>query len=113
MSEAASAFPVFLEDTDMTTLYLIRHGEAEGNIYRRAQGQHEGRISAKGLRQVDALAERFRDVHVDALYSSDLKRTIRTAKAITMYHDAPLPGHSAGKRCGTICGSTTRTLPPA
>ena len=74
----------------MTTLYLIRHGEAEGNIYRRAQGQHEGRISAKGLRQVDALAERFRDESVDALYSSDLKRTIRTAKAITMYHDVPL-----------------------
>ena len=74
----------------MTQIYLIRHGEAEGNIYRRCQGQHEGRISAKGLRQVDALAERLRDVHFDALYSSDLKRTIRTAKAVTMYHDIPL-----------------------
>lgn len=74
----------------MTRIYLIRHGEAEGNIYRRAQGQFEGRISQKGLRQIDALAERFRDIPVDALYSSDLKRTMRTAKAITMYHPVPL-----------------------
>ena len=74
----------------MTRIYLIRHGEAEGNIYRRAQGQYEGRITAKGLRQIDALAERFRDEPIDALYSSDLKRTLCTAGAITRYHDLPL-----------------------
>ncbi len=74
----------------MTQIYLIRHGEAEGNIYRRAQGQYDGAISAKGLRQIDALAERFRDVPVDALYSSDLARTRATAGAITKYHALPL-----------------------
>ena len=74
----------------MTRIYLIRHGEAEGNIYRRCQGQYEGRISAKGLRQIDALAERLKDIHFDALYSSDLKRTLRTAEAVTKYHDLPL-----------------------
>ena len=70
----------------MTRLYLIRHGEAEGNIYRRAQGQCDGCISAKGLRQIDALAERFRTERIDALYSSDLARTRCTAGAITKYH---------------------------
>ena len=70
----------------MTRVYLIRHGEAEGNIYRRAQGQYDGEISAKGLRQIDALAERFRTEKLDALYSSDLRRTLCTAGAITKYH---------------------------
>ena len=74
----------------MTRVYLIRHGEAEGNIYRRAQGSYDGAISAKGLRQIDALAERFRDEPVDALYSSDRSRTIATAGAITKYHDIPI-----------------------
>ena len=74
----------------MTRVYLIRHGEAEGNIYRRAQGHYESELTAKGLRQVAALAERFRDEHIDALYSSDLKRTQLTAGAITKYHDLPL-----------------------
>ena len=70
----------------MTKVYLIRHGEAEGNIYRRAQGQYDGAISAKGLRQIAALAERFRDEHIDALYTSYLRRTVATAGAITKYH---------------------------
>ena len=74
----------------MTRIFLIRHGEAEGNIYRRAQGQYDGRISAKGLRQIDALAERFRNVPVDALYSSDLQRTRCTAEAITRFHPLEL-----------------------
>lgn len=74
----------------MTNIYLIRHGEAEGNIFRRAHGWHDGRLTAKGQRQTDALAERFRDIHVDALYSSDLSRAVDTAAAITKYHDVPL-----------------------
>ncbi|MCM1149955.1 MAG: histidine phosphatase family protein, partial [Butyricicoccus sp.] len=41
----------------MTKIYLIRHAEAEGNIYRRAHGWYDGRVSAKGRRQIDALAE--------------------------------------------------------
>ena len=70
----------------MTRVYLIRHAEAEGNIYRRAQGQYDGAVSAKGLRQIGALAERFRTEPVDALYASDLARTRATAGAITKYH---------------------------
>jgi len=74
----------------MTKIYLIRHAEAEGNLYRRAQGHYDARITAKGHRQIAALAERFRDVHLDALYSSDLLRTRTTAGAITKYHELPM-----------------------
>ena len=74
----------------MTRVYLIRHAEAEGNIYRRAQGSTDGAVSAKGERQIAALAERFRGETVDALYSSDLRRTIATAGAITKYHAIPV-----------------------
>ena len=74
----------------MTRVYLIRHAEAEGNIYRRAQGWYDGAVSAKGARQIAALAERFRDEHIDALYASDLARTVATAGAITKYHDLPV-----------------------
>lgn len=74
----------------MTYIYLIRHGEAEGNIYRRAQGQYQSHLTAKGLRQLDALAERFADIHLDALYSSDLYRAMETAGAITRHHDLEL-----------------------
>ena len=71
----------------MTTIYLIRHAQAEGNLYRIAQGHFDSYITALGYRQIDALAERFRKVHIDALYSSDLRRTRTTATAITRYHE--------------------------
>ncbi len=74
----------------MTRIYLIRHCEAEGNLYRRAQGQYDGDITAKGAKQIDALAERFRTEKLDALYSSDLRRALRTAEAFTRYHDLAL-----------------------
>ena len=74
----------------MTKVYLIRHAEAEGNYYRRIQGHWDGRITALGMRQIDALAERMKDVHIDALYSSDLSRTKTTAQAILKYHDLEL-----------------------
>lgn len=74
----------------MTEIYLIRHAEAEGNIYRRAHGAYDGRVSPKGRRQIEALAERFRGVHIDALYSSGLIRTRQTAGAVLAAHELPL-----------------------
>ena len=34
----------------MTTIYLIRHGEAEGNLYRRIHGQFDSNITPLGKR---------------------------------------------------------------
>ena len=66
----------------MTKVYLIRHAEAEGNRYRRVQGWYDGRITANGYRQIEALSKRFADIHIDEVYSSDLYRTCATASAI-------------------------------
>ena len=74
----------------MTTIYLIRHAEAEGNLYRRIQGHWNGQVTPRGQKQIDALAERFRDVPIDAVWSSDLQRTKDTAGAILKYHDLQL-----------------------
>lgn len=71
------------EDTCfMTTVYLIRHAQAEGNLYRRCHGWYNGLITEKGYRQIDALSQRFQDIPVDAVYASDLFRTMTTARAI-------------------------------
>ena len=74
----------------MTRIYLIRHAEAEGNLYRRGQGQYDSLITDRGRLQIQALAERFRDVAVDAVYASDLYRARLTASAIYLTHGLPL-----------------------
>ena len=66
----------------MTTIYLIRHAEAEGNLYRRIHGWYDALITENGFRQIQALEERFRNIHIDAVWSSDLYRTMTTARAI-------------------------------
>ena len=64
----------------MTEIYLIRHTQAEGNRYRMLQGSWDGDVTEKGRRQIDALAERFANVPLDAVYASDLSRAVRTAE---------------------------------
>ena len=74
----------------MTTLYLIRHAEAEGNLYRRIHGWYDALITENGYRQLDFLRDRFRDVPLDAAYSSDLFRTKATARAVCRGRDLEL-----------------------
>jgi len=66
----------------MTTLYLVRHAESEGNLYGRAHGLYDCHLTNLGRKQVKILAERLKDVHFDAFYSSNLHRAKETAKAI-------------------------------
>ena len=74
----------------MTKIFLIRHAEAEGNIYRRAHGQFDGQIAGRGFRQIEQLKKRFTDEKIDAVYSSDLSRTRTTAAAINVPRGLPL-----------------------
>ncbi|MDO4983691.1 MAG: bifunctional histidine phosphatase family protein/GNAT family N-acetyltransferase [Eubacteriales bacterium] len=66
----------------MTEIFLIRHTQAEGNIYRAMQGHWDGGVTPAGRLQQQSLRERFRDVPVDAVYSSDLSRAVFTAEAV-------------------------------
>ena len=63
-------------EANMTKIYLIRHAEAEGNLYRRIHGWYDSLITPRGYRQIDALAKRFKDVKIEALYSRDRKSVV-------------------------------------
>ena len=74
----------------MVTIYLVRHCEARGNIDREFHGRFDSDISDNGRQQLDLLAERFRTIPIDALYSSPLRRARLTAQAVNRYHDLPI-----------------------
>lgn len=74
----------------MTTVYFIRHCEAEGNILRIAQGHTDAPVTEKGRAQIAVLRQRFADVPIDAVYSSDLIRARTTAEAIYVPKGLPL-----------------------
>lgn len=84
----------------MTTIYLVRHAEAEGNAYRRIHGQYNSKITPNGLRQIEALRARFADIPVDACYASDLFRTCKTAQAVYLSQNLPLHPDSRFREVG-------------
>lgn len=63
----------------MTTLYLVRHGETVDNVAKIMQGQRPGMLNATGVQQIEELAETLRDIHFDAVVSSDLRRSYDSA----------------------------------
>lgn len=65
-----------------TTVYLVRHAEAEGNVYRRCHGQYDSLLTTNGEKQLPFLAKRFENIPLDAIFASDLYRARKTAKAI-------------------------------
>ena len=74
----------------MTTVYLVRHAEAEGNTYRRIHGQYNSLITENGDKQIEALRARFETIPIDACLSSDLFRTCRTAQSVYLAKKLPL-----------------------
>lgn len=73
-----------------TIVYLVRHGESEGNTKGFFQGRTDCPLSPNGLLQAKALEERFRDIKYDAIYTSPLLRTRLTAEAVNCYHSLPI-----------------------
>lgn len=74
----------------VTTVYLIRHCQSMGNIEHRFQGRYDAQVSPQGEKQLALLGLRFRNVHIDRIYTSPLKRAKATALSIARYHpDVP------------------------
>ena len=76
----------------MARLILVRHGETEWNRTGRYQGHTDVDLSATGLWHAERLRDRLDGQRIDAVYSSDSKRALRTAQIITSKRDlAVLP----------------------
>ena len=69
----------------MTKVYLVRHCESLSNEMKVAAGHTDYDISERGAQQLRYLAERFRNVQLDIIYSSPLRRAYKTALAINKY----------------------------
>jgi probable phosphoglycerate mutase len=69
----------------MSRLYLVRHGETEWNKARKIQGGIDTELSAYGVVQAHALAERLANEEIDVIYSSHLQRAMKTAEIIASY----------------------------
>ena len=71
----------------MTRLLLVRHGETELQSSLRYWGRTDVTLGAVGLHQAEQLRDRLAMEHIDAIYSSELKRAADTAATIAARHN--------------------------
>ena len=65
-----------------TTIYLIRHGECEGNKEKRIRGHMNFPLNENGIIQAKALAAALKDKGIKHIYSSPLVRATKTAEIL-------------------------------
>ena len=74
----------------MTKLYIVRHCETMGNLMHIFQGHIDLEITELGAKQLEALKERFDEIHIDRVFSSPLLRAKKTGYAIIGNKNIPL-----------------------
>jgi len=70
----------------MTEIILVRHGETEWNVEEVFRGRIDIELNQTGIKQAKLLAEYLADLKIDAIYSSPLRRALKTAELIAGYH---------------------------
>jgi len=70
----------------MTKLMLIRHGDTDWNAEEIFRGHADVALNESGIKQAELLATYLEDVPLEVVYSSPLKRALKTAEIITVSH---------------------------
>lgn len=69
-----------------TVIYLVRHGECEGNADNRLRGRVDFPLNETGRLQAKAVAKALCCERLEYVYSSPLKRALETAEFIAAPH---------------------------
>ncbi len=64
----------------ITHIYIIRHGQSEGNLRGAFLGHTDLDLTELGHRQAELTADYLDNIHIDAIYSSDLLRAYNTGR---------------------------------
>lgn len=80
-------------------IHFVRHGETDFNAASIYQGHTDTHLSVLGRSQAAAVGERFRDMTVDVVYSSDLSRASETGHAIADHHGLEVQEISGLREC--------------
>jgi probable phosphoglycerate mutase len=75
---------------DLTRVVAIRHGETDWNAQTRIQGQTDIALNGRGRAQATRLARALDGEALQAIYASDLQRTVATAQPLAARMGLPL-----------------------
>lgn len=95
------------------TLWLVRHGHrldfVQPEWFDTAIYRYDPPLSVEGCGQADALAQQFRQVRIDRIYSSPFLRTIQTANPLARLLNLPI--RLEWGLCEWLCSDWTVNFP--
>lgn len=98
-----------------TRFCLVRHGETDWNVARRLQGHTDIDLNPHGVKQAAQMAKALKAINLqfDVLYTSDLLRAAKTARAIEDAYQVNAIADTAlrERHLGTLQGLTLSEAP--
>lgn len=70
-------------NSDVTQLYIVRHGQTNWNREQRIQGHQDIPLNETGRKDAALVAEKMKETRLDLCFSSDLSRAYETAQIIS------------------------------
>jgi broad specificity phosphatase PhoE len=67
-------------------IILARHGETQWNVEEVFRGRLDVELNENGTKQAELLAEYLSNLKIEGIYSSPLKRALKTAEVISSHH---------------------------
>jgi 2,3-bisphosphoglycerate-dependent phosphoglycerate mutase len=89
---------------ETTTYYLIRHAEKN----RTDKTNKNPNLNAKGLERSEKWASYFKNIDLEAVYSTNYNRTMQTAKPISESKKLEIKKYDTSKMYDTIFQNTTK-----
>ena len=68
-------------------LYIVRHGQTEWNVLEKFQGQLNSPLTPEGIKKIEKTASELKNIKFEAVYTSELGRTISTAEIILQHNN--------------------------
>lgn len=95
-----------------TTIYIVRHGESEGNIKKIFGLFPEANLTYKGIQQVKKLSKNLSSMHFDYIFSSDLVRAKQTAEILAKERNISIKikGNLRERSYGLLNGKTEQEI---
>ncbi len=92
-----------------------RHGDTNAHkpeVFVGQEKEVDFDLNERGKRQAERLAEQLKNEKIDIIFSSDLKRTLQTAKIVNQYHSVKIiqDKHLREYRFGFMSGKTFKEL---
>lgn len=70
--------------SEVSKIYLVRHGQTTWNQERRLQGHQDSPLTEEGIEEAKQLAQLFSTISFAEVFSSDLLRAKRTAEIVAL-----------------------------